>query len=526
MKKIISTLLIFALLFSSFQIMQKKDAYAAETTPKLKYHLDMGVYVVAYVGGKWTNNISYGSTQPYTANLSFNNDIKVKRVMTLTQAKNEGIDVWNKEVCSNNLPLNQYKTAEDSYKYTYSNWVSPTITDFKIASGNGNKIKYTFNTLLQSKNIAGFDLIKVYESKREPVQIVESVVVKNNSLLETIKDLEAEKAELWPIVSRISNSGASEAEKQAFKRYQTISKQLLALYAKPTETTKERIITSYKRDVQGFIDSVFIFWGGEQGLYNENRSLYTLLKNMSAMKDVNTNDKYYLVFLPTVIEYEETAPVEDTPPPVLIPDTTGSCKGTIQWSETKSHTYTTGSGEHKVTHTCNHRYYYEAKLTSTGTLTADKPNGNSTTFKSGYGFKVTMNNTVSVKQINDNGSCGSHKTKSNSKTVTPPSAAEVRTNWTVINKEKKTKQNTVIKLSSSGSGSFVTAANPVSNYNKALIYTDVSLAGTRQKPVKHNISVYAYGGGVNGVQFCNTLNLSFTINGNMYEDDSTSDRSN
>lgn len=368
-------------------------------------------------------------------------------------------------------------------------------------------------------------MIKKYEDKRRPISIVESVVVKNNNLIETIRGLEAEKDELWAIVSKISNSGATESQKQAYQRYQTICKQLNALYAKPTETTKERIITAYERDVQGFVDEVFKFWGGEQGLYNENRDLYTLLKNMSEMEDVNEDDKYYLVFLPTVIEYEETGPVEDPAPPIIVPDTSGSCKDKITWSETKPHTYTTGDG---VIHTCYHRYYYEATLTSTAKLTADKPNGAPLAFKSGYGFSVTLNNTITVRQIADNGSCGDHKNKKHEKTVTAPTSAEVRTNWKVQNSlNKKTQPQVVALQRSSGSSlvsSFVTAPNPVSNYNKALIYTDVKLAGTKQNPIKHTITVYTQGGGVNGVAFCESVPLSFSINGNMFEDDSTADR--
>jgi hypothetical protein len=138
-----------------------------------------------------------------------------------------------------------------------------------------------------------------------------------------------------------------------------------------------------------------------------------------------------------------------------------------------------------------------------------------------------MNSVVTVKQVNDNGSCGDHKTKAYSKTVTPPTAAEVRTDWTVKNPEKKVTQGTTIPLvKGSGSGltvNFVTKPNPVSNYNKPQIYTDVTMKGTKQKPVKHTITVYASGGGVNGVPFCKSISLSFTINGDMYEDDFTVD---
>ncbi len=524
MKKIISLFLVIALLLSSIGITSKKEVYGAETESKMKYHLDMGVYVVAYVAGKWTNNISYGTSQPYTANLTFNDAIKVKRVMTIDQAEIEGINIWDSTLCSNNIPKGTRDTVRDEYDYIYADHTSPSITNIQIASDEGTNIKYSYNALLSAKN-EDYDLIKKYEDKRRPIPIVRSVVVKNNSLVETIKDLEEEKAALW---KNISSGVATITQMRDYERYQAICKQLIALYAKPTETTVEKIITAYERDVKGFVDEVFKFWGGEQGLYKENRSLYTLIKNMSEMEDVNEDDKFYLVFLPTVIEYEEAGPIEDPAPPILVPDTSGSCKDRITWSETKSHTYTTGSGENTVTHTCYHHYYYEATLTSTAKLTADKPNGAPLAFKSGYGFSVTMNNTVSVRQFDDNGSCGDHKNKPYTKTITAPTDAEVRTNWKVPNTlNNKTQPSTVALRRSSGSSlasSFVTAPNPVSNYNKALIYTDVKLAGTKQKPVIHTVTAYTYGGGVNGVQFCNSIPLQFSINGDMFEDDSTADR--
>lgn len=532
MKRILSVLVIMALILTYMTTTEYRSesnvVYGADSSSQLHYHLDMGVYVVSKVGGKWANNVSYGSVQPYTANLTFGDDIKIKRIMTLDQAKQEGIDIWNQKNFTNNVPQGIYETSQDAYNFIYYNWISPSISDIKIISNKDNNVKYSYNALLQSRMSSGFDLIQIYKAKSDSISTVEKIVVKNNSLVQTIKSLETEKEELWIIVKSIGTSGAEDEQLSAYKRYQTVCKQLNALYAKPTETTKENVIQSYKLDVKDYIDTVFQFWGTPQALNKLNPSMYQLLVNMSAAKDVDFNNQYYLVFLPTVIEYEvETPPPAPTPPAILIPDTTGDCKKVIQWSEVQSHTYTVGSGISAKTYTCFHRYYYEATLNSTATLTADKPNGGSTTFKSGYGFKVTANNTISVKQINDNGECSSHKSKANSKAPLPPTTAEVRTDWKVFNKEKKVTQGTTVALKKSSGGSntanFATAANPVSNYNKALIYTDVALKGTNKKPVKHTITVYVYGGGVNGVAFCNSIPLSFTINGNMYEDDATVD---
>ena len=53
------------------------------------------------------------------------------------------------------------------------------------------------------------------------------------------------------------------------------------------------------------------------------------------------------------------------------------------------------------------------------------------------------------------------------------------------------------------------------------IYTPVELAGTKTAPKVHYFDIYISGGGVNGVEFCKTIRVSITINGDMYQDDIT-----
>lgn len=63
---------------------------------------------------------------------------------------------------------------------------------------------------------------------------------------------------------------------------------------------------------------------------------------------------------------------------------------------------------------------------------------------------------------------------------------------------------------------------PVSNVSQAgarKIYTPVELAGTSEEPVSHDFEVYISGGGIEGVEFCQKLIGTITINGDMYEDD-------
>lgn len=245
--------------------------------------------------------------------------------------------------------------------------------------------------------------------------------------------------------------------------------------------------------------------------------------------------KAYLYFTPTVIEYEEEAPVIPEVPQVTPPaDTAGDCNSTIKWSEKQAHTYYHSPGCVKTTtgrycpgHICNHVYTYQTTLSTTATLKAVKPNGGATTFKSGYGFTVAVNNSISTKQISNGGACKQDLSKANEKKPVPPTGAEVRTSWNVVNKQKKYTQPKTVALAKTGgtatTSTFGCAANPVSNYNYKQIYTDVALKGTKQKPVKHTVNMYTLGGGVNGVKFCKNIPLSFTINGDMYEDDFTVD---
>lgn len=225
----------------------------------------------------------------------------------------------------------------------------------------------------------------------------------------------------------------------------------------------------------------------------------------------------YLYFVPYVIEWDTVPPPPEVPeiippqPPQVIPpkDTTGSCQKVIRWSETKSHSYKID----KHTYTCNHVYTYETVLTAKATL-------DPSTLKSGYGFGVKVTYNIATRQVSNDGVCGQDKKKSNSKRPAPPTRAEVRVPWT--SKNRLGTQPKVIQLQKSGN-TFICAPNPISETKMRKIYTDVALSGTGKKPVKHDVTIVISGGGVNGVEFCQTLKVPITINGDMYEDDFTVD---
>jgi len=204
------------------------------------------------------------------------------------------------------------------------------------------------------------------------------------------------------------------------------------------------------------------------------------------------------------------------------PADTQGCSSVIQWSEVKSHTYYCGGclmGGGCPGHTCKHVYTYQTALKSNAVVSPDK-------LKSGYGFGVTVNNSISTGQISNKGVCGKNLKKVNSKVPIPPAATEVRTGWLV--KNRLGTQFKTIQLDKSSStattSKFTCAKNRISEIKERKIYTPVDLKGTAKKSITHPISIVISGGGVNGIPFCYTLSKSILINGDMYEDDFTVDR--
>lgn len=207
--------------------------------------------------------------------------------------------------------------------------------------------------------------------------------------------------------------------------------------------------------------------------------------------------------------------------PTAPPDTKG-CSSVIQWSETKSHTWFCGGclmGGGCPGHTCNHVYTYQTALKSTAALSPS-------TLKSGYGFEVTVNNSIKSGQLSNQGVCGKSLTKPYANVPKPPEAAEVWTNWTVRNQLGTQFRTIQLEKSSStnNTSKFQCKKNRISEKKERKIYTDVALKGTAKKPVSHSVSIVISGGGVKGIPFCTQLDKSITINGDMYEDDFTVDR--
>ena len=279
--------------------------------------------------------------------------------------------------------------------------------------------------------------------------------------------------------------------------------------------------------------------GGEESLKKYEPEIYQMFEQAFKNGLADGIDAF-MVFSPTIIAYREknTEPPPQQPP---APPTTGTpgtsgntvppgtptqvtpppnstgCGETITWSETVEHVVVRGLS----TIVCQHVYTYESKLTSTATLSPS-------TLKSGYGFEVNLVNTITRTQISNSGICGTSKTRTSTKIPKPPDSAKLSVSWTVDNATKKTTQGKTIALEKKSEEAlktvFYCAKNSVSMSNERKIYTNVAIAGTNKAPVKHDVVISISGGGIDSASFCKTLTSQITINGNMYEDDVTTNR--
>ncbi len=191
----------------------------------------------------------------------------------------------------------------------------------------------------------------------------------------------------------------------------------------------------------------------------------------------------------------------------------GECDGEIEWTETDSHkvrygSYSDGTPKYR---TCYHTFTYKTTLSADATVTPS-------TFKSGYGFETGVNYSIKTKLIDNDGDYCSNwgNNRSATKKVKDPTKATVYIPWNMTNRLGT--QSKSIAMEKSGK-SFKLPKSPVSETGVRKIYTDVSLAGTKEEPASHSFEIYISGGGVNDIEFCKKLTKTITINGDMFEDD-------
>lgn len=160
---------------------------------------------------------------------------------------------------------------------------------------------------------------------------------------------------------------------------------------------------------------------------------------------------------------------------------------------------------------CNHTFKYKAVLGATANISP-------TTLKSGYGFGVDVNCTLNTTLVSNTGGCRSWgNSRRHTSTVKNPTTATVFVPWDMTNRLGS--QGRSISMVSNGTLKFTLPASPVSEIGAKKIYTPVELAGTKESPQSHSFEIYIGGGGVGSVEFCQKLNGTITINGDMYEDD-------
>lgn len=453
----------------------------AEEVKATKYQLDIGAAHIWGTGESlekvtWQDGNIKGGDMKVTVTMNFQKPVKEITAYPYSAEKFNWAQA-NKPNSGYTFNGNDYLKDQDSFDFYYSNYISSNISDVK-AIAEGRKVTLSYTAKMNS--LLSFDLKK--KLNKGDFAFIVGVLGGESTV----------KSKYPEVYKRLEEGKAGKLPDTLYG----------FMYFTP-------IIIEYKSD-------------------NTNRC--SVCGKCELVGDTKCTSKSCKNFGKSECGCY-TDPVAQTTPPV---DTSGDCKTAIKWSEVKSHSYkcggckTTSEGsKYCPGHTCNHVYTYQTQLSPSASLAASKPNGNSTTFKSGYGFSITMSNTISTSQVGNAGACGQSLAKANDKKPVPPTTAEVRTSWTVINKEKKKTQPKIIPLVKSSItatvSNFKCAPNVISHYNNPLIYTDVALKGTGKAPVSHTISVYSKGGGVNGVEFCGNVQKTFTINGNMYEDFRTVD---
>lgn len=202
----------------------------------------------------------------------------------------------------------------------------------------------------------------------------------------------------------------------------------------------------------------------------------------------------------------ETVPID---PPICESDT-----NTIVWQEQTKHTVSDSDGQR---HTCYHTYTYKAKLKVDSIILSPDP------IKSGYGLDAEVKTSISYEQTNaqKSYSCsqrlGTHTPSDKPK---PPTKVTARLGWTSKTFDGDFIQGSTVNMdkvsSNSTSATFSAPHNNIVNENK--LYTDLWLSGTKEEPKRHKIAFDIYGGGVDGTEWCTTVEKTFVINGDMYED--------
>jgi hypothetical protein len=214
-----------------------------------------------------------------------------------------------------------------------------------------------------------------------------------------------------------------------------------------------------------------------------------------------------------------------------LPGTTVGCSDVLAWAEGHTHTRTFRRADGtRYTRPCHHTIYYQSELSETHTIDPSE-------LKSGYGIRVDVSCTISNPHIIRNrGGCSWSEGPRNrpdppsTVKVTMPKEVRVR----LSNRLVQTQPEVVVldrKSVTATQSIFEPERNEVSELyygprpeESRKIYVDVSVSGTKTRPVEHEIPIEISGGGIDAlsIRWCKWINdATIRINGNMYEDDVT-----
>ena len=195
---------------------------------------------------------------------------------------------------------------------------------------------------------------------------------------------------------------------------------------------------------------------------------------------------------------------------VIVPS--GICDGVIEWTETDSHNVLVGyskSGK-RLYERCRHTFTYKTVLSAEAEITPD-------ILKSGYGFEVEVDCDIETEMIENDGCRNWGKNRKPSLEIKNPTNATVFIPWNMTNRLGS--QGKSISMVPDGALKFTLPESLISEIGAKKIYTPVELAGTMENPESHSFEIYIGGGGVGEIEFCQKIDCTITINGDMYEDD-------
>ena len=433
---------------------------------------------------------------------------------------------WNVQFMDGNV---QYSGTERDVKVTLSAWVSEKYLNIEYRPYNQTDLEVRYwdkseNKIISKEHLVGEAVVGADETK----------------IIADIKTPEGYKTDGWTVElpngliqyggnsnpASITLSGNIPKKILNVNCYPLNGKKITVNYinSKTNEVIKTSVIKPNEEDAPSL--TVEVELENVPGYMIENWTLKipdgTIEKSGTEdMIEVTLTDKLPHKILDVScfpFDGDEDDDPEDEPiEPPTITVRPGICNGIIEWTETDSHRIFVryDSKGRRRYRTCRHTFEYRAYLDAEATITPD-------TLKSGYGFGVDVACTLDTELVSNDG-CGDWGYgRSPAAIVRKPTTATVYVPWDMTNRLGS--QGRSISMEQNGNLKFTLPESHVSETGAKKIYTPVELPGTKEEPRTHSFEIYIGGGGVDGTEFCQKIDASITINGDMYQDDVRPDR--